>query len=641
MKFVRGRGAAQKPPGRVLRAIRDGAALAGHNAAEFDRLIWQRFYGHLTDEPVWHDSMPRCRRRGLPGGLDKIGRLIYNTGKLKSGAGMLRLLSRPQNKGVLRGRFVQPDKHMLSSLARYCATDVFLNAAIWRDENLGAEHADDACMDADRAINDRGIPVDLKLAAGMLIQEHENAAELAEAVRAATDGVLDPVRLRSQPQVLAWFRKNHDKATPNITAQTMNEILLVTDDPVVEAVCRGRLAIGKITAGKIEAIINRSCADLCLRGAGLYWGAHTGRWSHRGAQLGNLPKVTVKIPDFVYAHPDDAPASFSVQEEHPLHDILSSMLRGIFKSKRNTRFLIIDYSSVEARGTHWVAENEKGLKPYREGLDAYRMLAAEIFRMKYEDIGKPSMERDAGKVGVLAAGYQGGPNAIARMASKMGIDLEAAGIKPEDIVEGWRDANTAIAGTRKGIWKTPEGRRIVTRGRNKRTGRGKDGLWAKMKKAASRIAKRESRLELAGRCEWRRDGKHMACILPSGRPIIYRNVQWEEVDNRWGGRSYAITFESNRGGFRVPTYGGKLTENVVQAVCRDLLADAMVRIEQGEAGDVETRLHVHDELVLTTPKRIAKRSLRLVKGIMCDGPAWAEGFPLGVDGIVDRRYTKP
>jgi len=134
----------------------------------------------------------------------------------------------------------------------------------------------------------------------------------------------------------------------------------------------------------------------------------------------------------------------------------------------------------------------------------------------------------------------------------------------------------------------------------------------------------------------------MVCVLPSGRPIVYRNVAWEEVENRWGGTSHSVTFESNRGGFRVPTYGGKLTENVVQAVCRDLLADAMTRIEAGEAGlDVRVVLHVHDELVVEVPSKGAKRALRAVERVMRDGPSWAAGFPLGVDGAVAKRYTKP
>jgi len=631
VRFVKGRGNTTQPPGAILRAIKEGVPLIGHNAAEFDRLVWDKFYPGTG--AVWFDSMPRCRRRGLPGGLDKIGQMLFSTGKHKDGQQVLRLLSRPQGKGPFRGKFVEPDKYRLSALARYCATDVFLNAAIWRDECLGHEHTDDLVLAADRAINDRGIAVDLDLAAGMLKQEHENAARLAEASRVATNGVMGAKALRSQPQTLKWLKENYSKSVKNCTSLTLGRILDNTDDPVVKVVVQAKIATSKITAAKIEAVIHRSCLDGRLRGATVYHGAHTGRWSHRGAQLGNLPKVKIKIPEFVYAHPNDAPAVFADEKDESIFEVLGSMLRGIFAAPKGRLIAVVDYSAVEARGTHWIARNKPGLVPYEKGLDAYRVVAAEIFGMRYEDIEKPSSQRDAGKIAVLACGYQGGPDALTNMASKMNVDLEAAGVTAVDVVNGWRDANVAIAGRRKGKWRTPEGKLVVTR---------QGGLWKEMKKAVERIAKGESRMEKAGRCTWLREGRHMICVLPSGRRVQYRNIDWEKVDDRWGGRTNSITFESNRGGFRVPTYGGKLTENVVQAVSRDLLGDAMVRIGNGEAGKrVRIVLHVHDELVVEVAKREAEESLAKIEAIMRDGPAWAKGFPIDVDGAVGKRYTKP
>jgi len=404
----------------------------------------------------------------------------------------------------------------------------------------------------------------------------------------------------------------------------------------VRQVLVARLAVARVTGGKAAALMRRVCADSRLRGWGVYHGAHTGRFSARGFQPHNLPRPVENIPADAWA--PDAPA-LARKLDVPLAEVLGSMLRGLLVAPDGMQFAIVDYASIEARGLLWLAGDEHGLEVYRrfdagDGADPYRVAAAGIYGVTVANVTKS--DRLVGKIATLALGYQGGPGAFERMATAFGVDLSDLDVP--GIVDAWRDAHPLVAGTRKGKWQTPDKRWVITR---------KGGLWRNLKAAAWATVEREpgtaGHVFGAGRCVFGMEGPHLIITLPSGRPLVYRRARIEEVDSRWGTRVEALTYASARG--RVSTYGGKLCENITQAVCRDLLASALVELEAGRRSDVAlgyipratTVLHIHDEIISEVR---GAAGLAVVEAAMLNVPAWAAGLPVAVDGKLARRYTK-
>ncbi len=389
------------------------------------------------------------------------------------------------------------------------------------------------------------------------------------------------------------------------------------DDVLV--VLRARLAVARVTTGKAQSLLDRVCADGRLRGILAYYAAHTGRWAGRGFQPQNLPRAR-DLPEDIYDTPENAPR---VAQDRDLQtaEVLGSLLRGCVHAAPVKYLAVGDYSQVEARVLLWMAGDEANLEPYRRGEDPYRRLGARIWSCEPDAITKA--QRSICKVIILACGFGGGDGALTAYAEKMSVDLTEAGISPKDLVDGWRDAHHLVAGARRGVWTTPDGRQCVVR---------RGGMWKKLQAAAIGVAQRGESGQ-AARCSLRRVGADMGILLPSGRELIYREARYQEMDDRWGGRSMSITYRHPRGNV-VSTYGGRLAENVVQAAARDLLAEALVTLEREGLRPV---LHVHDEIICEVDH---ESDLERVEEIMRRVPPWAEGLPVDVEGCIGRRYSK-
>lgn len=599
----------ETPPLPVLEAAEAGVPFVAHNAENFDAVVWEQ----MGLPPAnWVDSLNLVRRRGLPGSLEKIGQQLYGAGKDKRGRRQMDLLCKPIRK---TGEYLDPNPEMLRDLIRYCLVDVLLMAAVWYDEGLGDPHPDDDVIAAHRRINRRGLPVDIEAAAAIRRVEAEHADAMIAAAPVSADVLRSPAQLRP------WL-KERGVNVPDCTKVTLEPLLAHTDEEVRSAVA-GRLAVATVTSGKAVAAQNAVCADGRLRGVLAYYGAATtGRWAGRLLQPHNLPKPPDDFPADIHDHPDDAP-KIAAERGEDLRTVLGAMLRGIVVAPPGQVLGIADYSAIEARTLLWLADDWEGLRVYAEGRDPYVELASRLYNVPIEDVSKT--QRQAGKVGVLSAGYQGGPGAVSRFARAAKIDLAAAGVEPADVVEAWRDLNPSIAGERSGrLWTTPEGRVVVLRD---------GGLWRGLKAAAQAVVSGSAVEETAGKCRWLMDGAHLVCVLPSGRPLVYRDAKYERVEAQWGGLVWSVTYQSTRG-FRKPTFGGLWSENVAQAVSRDLLAAALVRLE---AAGYEVLLHVHDEVVCGL--RDASQ-LPDMMALMTQVPDWAAGFPLDADGHCAARYGK-
>ncbi len=608
------------PPNKVLELIASGAPLVAHNADDFDRVVWEEMG---LPEANWVDSLNLVRRRGLPGGLGKLGAYLFGLGKDTEGHALMLQACKPKRSG----KFLPLEKlpNVMREIVRYCLLDVLLLAAVWREENLGAPHIDDDVLAAHRAINRRGLLIDVETAQTIQRLEATHRDEMVASCE------LTDKQLRSNQQLTAWLAA-HGVEVPDCTKLTLEELLgsprlaALPNAESIRAVLSARLAVNKVTSGKAIAAERAVCRDGRLRGVLAYNGAvATGRWAGRLYQPHNLPRPPENFPVEIYDHPDDAPR---VAEEigEDLHAVLGGMLRGIVVAPAGMTLGIADYSGVEARGLLWCAEDEERLGIIASGTDPYRELASrQLFNVPIEDVTKE--QRKLGKLGVLSCGYGGGPGAVLRAARKEGVEIDDA--EAQRIVDAWRDLNPSVAGERSGErWTLPDGRSGPSR---------RGGLWKALKAAVLDVIAGHRVEATAGRCtfhlEEHRGSVNLLCTLPSGRDLVYRDAAVETVDALWGGKTRAATYWNPRG-FRKALWHGLIVENCVQAICRDLLAHALVQLE---AAGFRTVLHVHDEVVCELR---SESQLADMVSVMTQLPEWAAGFPLSADGHCSKRFGK-
>ena len=372
----------------------------------------------------------------------------------------------------------------------------------------------------------------------------------------------------SVQQLLAWFEED-EYPLPDMTKETVEEHLRLVEDPVQRRVLELRQDLALAANKKYVSALASVCRDGRIRGTLKYHGAHTGRWSGQGVQLQNLPSVSFTDDEGGW---DGAAEQVALDrlfaEEHVDAHTLKKLVRPMFVGP----FTVADYNAIEARVLAWLAGEAWALRAFREGRDLYVETARRL---------GAQYTRKHGKVAVLALGYQGAVNSLRVMGAE-GSDKELV-----TLVKAWRKANPNIVR----FWYGLE-----------------DVFWDGGK--IGRYVQVED------------NGPDRHLILPSKRRLIYRSVKRS--------RDGKISFQDPRG-FRQETYGGRLTENVTQATARDLLAEALIRMD--EAG-IPVVAHVHDEIVAET------EDSKLVVKLMIENPHWATSLPIGAEGFVTERYRK-
>ena len=603
--------------------FRNDSVLMAYNAAFEAGCIARHFGVDFTPAYVakFRDTMLHGLYAGYPAGLDATGRALGIPGdkqKLTTGKALIRYFCAPckptkANGGRTRN-YPHHDPEKWELFKAYNGQDVVAEMEIER--RLSAFPVPDFVQkqwETDLIINARGVAVDMDFC--------EGALELGETIRAQlTDeavnisGLYNPNSVR---QLSQWLSDATGADVSNLRKETVNEMLGRDDNSdEVQRMLEIRQELGKTSTKKYDAIEAAVCDDGRVRGLLQFYGANrTGRWAGRLVQVQNLPRTYTEPLEFARELVKGRKLDALRTVYGSPNDTLSQLIRTAFVAAPGNVLIDADFSAIEARVISWLADEEWRLEVFRTHGKIYEASASQMFGVPLERIKKGNPEyslRQRGKVAELALGYQGSVPAMRQMdTGKLLADLPDEEIK--DIVDKWRNTNPKI--------------------RN---------LWYSFNDAAIRVIQNGGSLRvrcctIARECDCIRGTTCMTISLPSGRKLYY--VEPSVGENRWGGPSitYMGVNDKNKWG-RIETYGGKLVENVVQAIARDCLAQA---IEHLEAAGLPVVFHIHDEVVIDTAAFDTNDAMldKVVK-IMSTPIPWAEGLPLGADGWVGAFFKK-
>lgn len=588
----------------IVRQAADEYVWVAHNAEGFDAQVWSRL---VPDCPAtWCDSQPLCRAAGLPASIDDIGAyLTGKKGKSKEGVEACRLLSRAK---CTNGRPVYPvgSPTLWEHLLAYNMTDVMICANIF--PLIMSRFTEPEMMAVHSAINDRGVKVDVDLVTRLAACWHEVKQQAADEIAVLTGGKITVNNIRSVQQVRKWLEEQGLRVSSlrrerlEMICENPEEYLGDVDDAAtITQVLQLRLMAARASDSKLPRILDYTDTDGRLRYSIQAYGAATGRFSGRGAQLQNLPRGHDGV-DVDRLRDDLTPQGIEYEAKRLNVDataVLATMTRSVFTGP----FCVVDYAAIESRGVAWLASEQKLLDLYRSGADVYCDMASRIYGRQITKAN--TIERQVGKIVTLGCGYGMGATRFGLLAKFSRIDLEAAGTTAEKCVGTFRESYPAIV-----------------------------AFWRAMDTAAKKaLTAGEAN---AGRILFYVDSGWLVMRLPSGRNIYYRDPRIEQVVPDWAYLTGEIKTVNQLSylhpyGYRKKLYGGLLTENAVQAICRDILIDAMIRLE---ADGLPIVLHVHDEVLVETDQ------LDRVRRIMEQPPTWAAGFPIKVTGHYTPYYRK-
>lgn len=610
----------EKIPLEVIHALTDPQCLKHAYNAAFEWYCLSKYMGVQLPPSQWRDTMLHGLYAGYTAGLDATGRALgipEDKQKLTTGKALIRYFCVPckptkANGGRTRN-YPHHDPEKWELFKTYNGQDVVAEMEIER--RLSVFPVPDFVQkqwETDLLINARGVAVDMDFC--------EGALELGETIRAQlTDEAVQLSGLQnpnSVKQLARWLSAETGDDITSLRKETIKELLGRDNADHVQRMLEIRQELGKTSTKKYDAIEAAVCDDGRVRGLLQFYGANrTGRWAGRLVQVQNLPRTYTEPLEFARELVKGRKLDALRTVYGSPNDTLSQLIRTAFVAAPGNVLIDADFSAIEARVISWLADEEWRVEVFRTHGKIYEASASQMFGVPLERIKKGNPEyslRQRGKVAELALGYQGGVPAMRQMdTGKLLADLPDEEIK--DIVDKWRNTNPKI--------------------RN---------LWYSFNDAAIRVIQNGGSLRVrcctfARECDCIRGTTCMTVSLPSGRKLYY--VEPSVGENRWGGPSitYMGVNDKNKWG-RIETYGGKLVENVVQAIARDCLAQA---IEHLEAAGLPVVFHIHDEVVIDTAAFDTNDAMldKVVK-IMSTPIPWAEGLPLGADGWVGAFFKK-
>lgn len=592
----------EKIPGHIREMLLDDAVIKTAFNANFERVCLSKYLRTPLKPEAWRCTAVQASLLALPLSLEGVGAVLgLDKQKMAEGKELIRYFCspcRPTKANGGRTRNLPSDAPEKWELFKtYCIRDVDVEKQIReRLHRYPISEREQTFYCMDQRINDRGIMADTVLVSHAAACDHLYKEAAAEKAYRLT-GLDNP---NSVVQLKGWLNEN-GYATDTLAKDKVREMAYGAEGDVLE-VLKLRLATSKTSVKKYEAISRSVCRDGRVRGLLKFYGANrTGRWAGRLVQIHNLPQN--HIPDLELAREIVREGRYEevemLYESTP--DVLSELIRTAFVAKPGCRFIVSDFSAIEARVLAWMAGESWRLAAFKAGKDIYCASASQMFGVPVEKNGINGHLRQKGKISELALGYGGSTGALVSMgALQMGLSEEEL----PSLVNSWRNANPAIT-----------------------------AFWWEVDRAAISAVK-DKRSSRVGRLSFSYNDGFLFVTLPSGRRLAYAKPRM--AINRFDreGLTYEGIGESKKWQ-RQETYGPKLVENAVQATSRDILAEALLRIEKAGYDIV---CHVHDEAVLEVPEEEA--SVDEINSLMAVNPCWAEGLPLSAAGFESPFYRK-
>lgn len=598
-----------------------------YNAA-FEWFALSKYLGWLPPDQ-WRDTMLHALYCGYPASLDAAGRamgLPEDKKKLTTGKALIRYFCvpcKPSNANGNRTRNLpKHDPAKWKLFKEYNGQDVVTEMEI--DRRLSAFPVPAFVQkqwETDLTMNARGVAADMEMVSGALVIGATVKSQLMAEARQLS-GLDNPNSIK---QLARWLTEatDSDAEITSVTKETVATMLKQPQPANVQRMLEIRQELGKTSTKKYDALETCIADDGRVRGLLQFYGANrTGRWAGRLVQVQNLPRT--------YTHPLP-PARQLVKDRNidglrlmygSINDTLSQLIRTAFVATPGNVLIDADFSAIEARVISWLAGQEWRLEVFRTHGKIYEASASQMFHVPIEKIKKGNPEyalRQRGKVAELALGYQGGVSAMRRMDTGHNLD-DLSDDEVKGIVDRWRETNSMI----RDLWNIVDSAAItvITNG-------GAQTIRSKTTDAV---------ITLACELDVITGTRYMTILLPSGRKLYYPSP--EIGVNRWGNPSvsYMGQNQTTKRWERVETYGGKLVENIVQAIARDCLA---IAIENLESQGLHVVFHIHDEVVIDTPAWADEDTmLDTVTKIMTKPIPWAQALPLNADGWVDKFFKK-
>jgi DNA polymerase len=616
---------------KLFLLVKNGSLIEAHNAF-FERCIWQNVaikkYGFLeVQASQWRCSAAQVAALALPRSLSGAAlALECEQQKDESGKKIMLQLSQPKlatkkDSAIRYSKDLYADKY--EELYKYCIQDVETERNITKITRPLIESEQEIWL-LDQEINWRGILIDRRAVLKAIHLSTLATGTALKKIKELTDN-----KINSFTQTIActkWATGQGYEMEKFNKAYLEEKVKDKTMPQKVREVIELRQKFGKTSVAKYQRMFGSMGLDDRIRDNYMYHGASTGRWAGMKVQFQNLPRGKIKDVNKKTGKSTDIDMDtavsilnlsnndslFNLCYEGNFMDFLSTTLRGMVIAPEGKNLYVADYSAIEARGVAWLSDQMDLVEDFRNGGKIYEKQAAAAYGKELEDIlalGKESIERFVGKTLVLACGYGMGAKKFQATCAASGVELDLEFC--EKAIKAYRKKNSMII-----------------------------AQWYDQESAALK-AIRSGKLIVEGKIKWQVVGKFLYCRLPSGRCLAYYKPSIKEAPTSWGEPrdQLHIWGEKQVEGRKIwceqTLYGGLIVENIVQALCRDLMAGGMLALK---TAGYEIVMHSHDEIISEASEDFG--NVKEYENLMCTLPAWATGFPIKAEGWVGKRYKK-
>ena len=616
----------EKIPEKLKEDILDENIIKTAFNANFERVCLSKYFNTYLSPKMFRCTQVHALYLGLPHGLENVAKsLRLKEQKLEEGKSLIRFFNKRENLDLLTSNNENIKKGEVlkkyEEFKKYCINDVKVERSIRKIlEKVKLPESEQKLWQLDQEINDRGVLVDSKLLNNAIYYDNYFKNILIEKLKTITN-INNPKSNNQMKDYLNSLGLNVNSLSKESVESLLNsdEVKKNPHYEKIKEVLHLRKMLNKTSTKKYESMKRCMCDDERIRGLFQFYGANrTGRWAGRLVQVQNLPQNKINnleqvrekirndiIKDFPSRKKEfNKNLNLNLYKDENLSSLLSQLIRTTFIPKKNHRFIIADFSAIEARIIAYLSNEKWRIDVFNTHGKIYEASASKMFKVDINEITKESELRQKGKIAELALGYQGGVGALVSMGA---YNMNLCESELIEIVKAFRSSNPNIV-----------------------------KLWNNAQKAFIEAVKNKSVVHIDKNISFIYEGNILFIKLPSGRRLSYirPKIDYDNIFNK-----YIITYEgidpTTKKSKRLTTYGGKLVENIVQAIARDVLAQSMINLKNHGFNIV---MHVHDEIVLEVEDKIS--SIEEICEIMCKENKYLKGLKLKADGFESKYYKK-